>query len=135
MKETIRIKKLGIVDSSRVSAIDGRIEIHIPISYVEEHLEKIFDECTADYMKKHEYIKTNEELNYSVRLIFSCGGFNSDNKSEIEFKLLIIIWQISDDETGKDTAEFYDDIQITFDKEELKIVKKMVIDAISEKLI
>lgn len=130
MKGTTKIKNLGTVNLSGVSIGDGQLEVHVPIDDVAEQLDKVFDECTADYIKKHSNVRSAEELFFDVRVIFSCGGFRWGNKDEAEFKLMLIVWQKSDEET----AEFYEDIPISFDEEDAKRIKKVIWDGLGETL-
>lgn len=134
MKGTTKINNLGIINLSGVSLGDGQIEVHIPIENVSKQLDKIFDECTADYMKKHENVKSCDELNYDVRIVFACGGFVSGNRNNSEFNLFIIVWQKLDDETGEDTAEFYDEIPVAFNDEDSKKIKRIIWDCLGEAL-
>ena len=55
-------------------------------------------------------------------------------KNEAEFNLMLIVWQKSDDGTGEDTAEFYEDIPITFDEEDAKKIKKVIWDGLGKAL-
>jgi len=129
MKGTTKIDSLGTINLSDVSIGVGQLEVHIPIEDVSKQLDKTFDECTADYIKKHGNVKSCDELNYDVRVVFSCGGFVSGN-SDTEFNLFIIVWQKVDDMT----AEFYEQIPVTFDNEDTKKIKRVIWDSLGEAL-
>ncbi len=129
MKGTTKIDSLGTINLSGVSIGDGQLEVHIPIEDVSKQLDKIFDECTADYMKKHGNVKSSDDLNYDVRVVFSCGGFVSGN-GDTEFNLFIIVWQKEDEMT----AEFYEQIPVTFDSEDTKKIKRVIWDSLGEAL-
>ena len=130
MKGTTKIKNLGTVNLSGVSVGDGQIEVHVPIDDVSEQLNKVFDECVADYIKKHSNVGSAGELFFDVRVVFYCGCFRYGNKDEAEFSLILIVWQKSDE----DTAEFYEDIPITFDAEDARKIKKVIWDGLGETL-
>lgn len=126
MKGTEEIKSLGTVNLEGISMEEGRLEIHVPIDEVAKPLSRVFDRCTKDYIKKYGNVKSCKELNYDVRVILSCGSFQPDSEREAEFNLFIIVWQSSDDETGEDTAEFYEDIPVFFEIEDTEKLKKIV---------
>lgn len=126
---TTKLDSLGTIDLSGVSIGDGQLEVHIPINDVSKQLEKIFDECTADYMKKHENVNSCDDLNYDVRVVFSCGGFALGN-SDSDFKLFVIVWQENDDMS----AEYYEEIQVTFNDEDAKKMKRVIWDGLGEAL-
>lgn len=134
MRGTTKIKNLGIVNLDGVSIGNGQIEVHVPIADAAEQLDKVIDECTIRYMACHKNVKLNEELNFDVRVVFSCGGFRLSNKDEAEFNLLIIVWQKSDHETGKDTTEFYEEIPVSFNDSDSKRIKKIIWDGLGEAL-
>lgn len=134
MRGTTKIENLGVVDLDGVSIGDGRIEVHVPIADVAEQLDKVLDECITHYMKQYKNVKSDEELNFDVHVIFSCGGFRNANKDEAEFELLIIIWQKSDDESCSDTAEFYEEIPVVFSEADSKKIKKIIWDGLGEAL-
>ena len=75
MKGTTKIKNLGTVNLSGISIGDGYIEVHIPIDDATDQMERVFDECIADYIKKHDNVESADELMFDVRVVFSCGGF------------------------------------------------------------
>lgn len=126
MKGTTKIKNLGTIILENVSIDDGQIEVHLPIDDVAEQLDKVLDECTKEYKTKYNNVKSSIELNFDIRVIFSCGGFRYGNKDEAEFKLFVIVWQKSDDENGRNTAEFYEDIPVYFDTEDAKEIKRII---------
>ena len=134
MKGTAKIKTLGTINLSGVSVGHGQIEVHIPIENVSDQLDRVFDECTADYMKTYGDVESCSELNFDVRVVFSCGGFVFGNRNHAEFNLLIIVWQKSDDTTGRDTAKFYEEITVLFDSEDTKKIKRIIWDGLGEAL-
>ena len=134
MRRTAVIENLGTVNLEGVSIGSGQIEVHVPIDMADEQLDKVTDECVNNYMKQYQNVKSEEELNFDVRVVFSCGSFRNANKDEAEFNLLIIIWQKSDDKTGNDTTEFYEEIPVSFNDEDSKKIKKIIWDGIGEVL-
>lgn len=132
MKKTTKIKNLGMVNLVGTSIEDGRLEVHIPIDVTAQTLDRILDHCTKDYIRKYNNVESQEELNYDVRVACSCGGFKADSGEGMEFTLFIIVWQRSDAETEKDTAEFYGDIPVCFDEEDTEKMKSIVWDALSK---
>ena len=125
MKGTTKIKNLGTVVLDRVSVDNGQIEVHVPIDDITEQLDGVIDKCIADFMGKHENVKSSDELVFDVRVVFSFGNF----KDNTEFSLFIIVWNESDDE-----AEFYEEIPVSFDEEDSKKIKKIIWDGLGESL-
>lgn len=134
MRGTTKLDSLGTIDLSDVSIGNGQLEVHIPIENGTKQMQEIFDECTADYMKKHGNVKSYNELNYDVRVVFSRGGFVYGNRNNAEFNLLVIVWQKSDDITGKDTAEFYEEIAVDFNSADAKKIKRVIWESLGEAL-
>lgn len=134
MRRTTVIENLGTVNLEGVRIGSGQIEVHVPIDMASEQLDKVTDECVNNYMKQYQNVKSEEELNFDVRVVFSCGSFRNANKDEAEFNLLIIIWQKSDDETENDTTEFYEEIPVSFNSEDSKKIRKIIWDGIGEVL-
>lgn len=133
MNGTTKLKSLGIIELDGVSVNGGQIEVHIPISEVSEQLEKVLDECAKLYVQKYDKV-TVEDLNFDVRVVLSCGNFCRGDEKETEFDLFVVVWQQNDDETGKDTAEFYEEIPVLFSAEETRRIKKIVWDSLGEML-
>ena len=125
MKGTTKIKNLGTVVLDSVSVDNGQIEVHVPIDDITEQLDGVIDKCIADFMGKHENVKSSDELVFDVRVVFSFGNF----KDNTEFSLFIIVWNESDDE-----AEFYEEIPVSFDEEDSKKIKKIIRDGLGESL-
>ncbi len=125
MKGTTKIKNLGTVVLDSVSVDNGQIEVHVPIDDITEQLDGVIDKCIADFMGKHENVKSSDELVFDVRVVFSFGNF----KDNTEFSLFIIVWNESDDE-----AEFYEEIPVSFDEEDSKKIKKIIWDGLGESL-
>lgn len=125
MKGTTKIKNLGTVVLDSVSVDNGQIEVHVPIDDITEQLDGVIDKCMADFMGKHENVKSSDELVFDVRVVFSFGNF----KDNTEFSLFIIVWNESDDE-----AEFYEEIPVSFDEEDSKKIKKIIWDGLGESL-
>ena len=125
MKGTTKIKNLGTVVLDSVSVDNGQIEVHVPIDDISEQLDGVIDKCIADFMGKHENVKSSDELVFDVRVVFSFGNF----KDNTEFSLFIIVWNESDDE-----AEFYEEIPVSFDEEDSKKIKKIIWDGLGESL-
>lgn len=126
MKGRTKIKSLGTVNLEGISLEDGRFEVHMPIEDVDEALGRVLDQCTKDYIIKHSNVESRQELYFDVRITFSCNSFPLSSDKEGEFYLFIIIWQSSDEETGKDTAEFYEDVPVFFDTEDTAKLKRIV---------
>lgn len=133
MEGTTKFKSLGVVELDGVCINGGQIEVHIPVDEVSEQLEKVLDECVKLYIQKHDKA-TMEELNFDIRVILSCGNFCRGDGKEAEFHLFIVVWQKSDEETGKDTAEFYEEIPVSFSAEETRRIKKIIWDSLGEML-
>lgn len=135
MKGTTKIKSLGMIDLDGVSIGDGHIEVHVPIKDVSKQLDKVFNDCTDNYMRKFKNVKSSDELYFDVRIIFSSGSFRNSVKDESEFTLTIIVWQKSDEKTGKDTPEFYDEIPVSFNERDTRKVKKIIWDGLGAMLL
>ncbi len=132
MKGSTKIKNLGTINLSGVSVGNGQIEVHIPVEDVSGQLDRILDECTSDYMSAYKDVKSASELNFDVRVVFSCGGFVFGNRNNAEFNLFIIVWQKSDDITGRDTAKFYEDVPVAFGTGDTKKIKRIIWDGLGE---
>ncbi|MEY8433240.1 hypothetical protein AALC75_22525 [Lachnospiraceae bacterium 48-42] len=130
MMGTTKIENLGVINLSDVAVKNGQLEVHIPIEIISEEFDRILDECTADYMKKYRNVKSCNELNYDIRVVFSCGSWVSDD-NEIEFSLIVIVWQKVDDMT----AEFYEEIPVTLDGKSLDKIKRVIWDALGKMLL
>ncbi len=126
MERTTVIKNLGTVVLKDVSLGDGQIEIHLPIECVSDSLEKVLDNCMEDFKSKHT-TKSDNDVSFDVRVVFSCGDFRTSKKNEAEFTLLVIVWNES-------ATEFYDDIPVSFDEEDSKKIKKIIWDEIGKTL-
>lgn len=132
MNGTTKFKSLGVVELDGVCINGGQIEVHMPVDEVSEQLENVLDECVKSYIQKHTGV-VMEDLNFDVRVMLSCGNF-CRNGNEPEFNLFIVVWQKKDEETGKDTAEFFDEIPVSFSAEEAKRIKKIIWDSLGELL-
>ena len=118
MERTTVINSLGTVVLKDISLGDGQIEVHVPIECVSDSLEKVLDNCMEDFKSKHT-TESDNDINFDVRVVFSCGDFRTSKKNEAEFTLLIITWNGS-------ATEFYDDIPVSFDKEDSKKIKEII---------
>lgn len=133
MKRTTNFKSLGVVELDGVCINGGQIEVHMPVDEVSEQLENVLDECVKSYTQKHTGV-VMEDLNFDVRVVLSCGNFCRNDGNEPEFNLFIVAWQKKDEETGKDTAEFFEKIPVSFSAEESKRIKKIIWDSLGELL-
>lgn len=127
MEGTTKFNSLGVIDLEGASIGDGQIEVHMPVEEVAEQLKKVLDECAEDYLKKHENVDA-DALNYDVRVVLACGNFCRGDGKAVEFSLLVTIWE------SNGTAEFYDEIPVSFSEEESKRVKKILWDKLGELL-
>lgn len=132
MKGTAKIKGLGTVNLSGVSIGNGQIEVHIPVEDVSGQLDRVLDECTSDYMKTYKDVRSGSELNFDVRVVFSYGSTAFENGNNAEFNLFIIVWQQSDDITGRDTAKFYEEIPVAFDSVDTNKIKRIIWDGLGK---
>lgn len=119
MNGTTKFKSLGVVDLDGASIGDGQIEVHMPIDETAEQLEKVLDECTEDYLKEHKNVSA-DALNYDIRVVLACGGFCRGDGKEVEFSLLVTVWE------SNGNAEIYDEIPVSFSEEETKRIKKIL---------
>lgn len=126
MVGTTKIGNFGEVNLKGVSLGDGQIEVHVPIDDASDKLESVVDNCIKDYMKKNKNVKSQEDILFDVRIVFSFGGFSTPSSSE--FTILIIIWQ----ESNEETAECYCDIPVNLDTEDITILKKIIWDSLGE---
>ena len=133
MKGTTNFKSLGVVELDGVCINGGQIEVHMPVDEVSEQLKNVLDECVKSYAEKHTGV-VMEDLNFDVRVVLSCGNFCMNVGNESEFNLFIVVWQKKDEETGKDTAEFFEEIPVSFSAEESKRIKKIIWDSLGELL-
>lgn len=132
MKGTAKIKGLGTINLSGVSIGNGQIEVHIPVEDVSGRLDRVLDECTSDYMKTYKDVRSGSELNFDVRVVFSYGSTTFENGNNAEFNLFIIVWQQSDDITGRDTAKFYEEIPVAFDSVDTNKIKRIIWDGLGK---
>lgn len=127
MNGTTKFKSLGVVDLEGASIGDGQIEVHMPVEEVSKQLKKVLDGCAEDYLKKRKNVNV-EDLNYDIRVVLACGSFYRGNGKEVEFSLLVTVWE------DNGYAEIYDDIPVSFTEEETKRVKKILWDKLGELL-
>ena len=125
MEGTTKLKTLGVVDLKGASIGDGQIEVHMPVEEVSEQLKKVLGNCTEAYMKRYEDANA-ENLNYDIRVVLAYGNFCKGNGKEVEFSLLVTVWEDSE------RVEMYDEIPVLFTEEEKDIVKKILWDKMGE---
>ena len=135
MTEATKINELGTIILDGVSIRDGQIEVHVPIDECSEQLESVLDDCTRRYMNEHNNVNSFEDLYFDISIVFTCGGFRNGRQDEAEFQLAVIVWQRSDDVTGKDTAEFYEEIPVSLSEEDSKKIRRIIWDKLGEMLL
>lgn len=127
-----RIDTIGTVDMRDTSLyLSGQITIHMEFDEIEDVADTIIDNCMDQYMKRYPGVNPENDVYWDFGVVYTSG---IDNWEWSEYMAEIYIWQKSDDITGKDTGECYDEIHLTLSDEAKAKVKQIIVNKISEML-
>lgn len=131
MKNT-RIDTIGTFDMRDTSLyLSGQITIHMELDEIEDVADTIIDNCIDQYMKRYPGVDPEKDVYWDFGVVYTSG---IDNWEWSEYMAEIYIWQKSDDITGKDTSECYDEIHLTLSDEAKAKVKQLIVDKMAEML-
>lgn len=120
-KETI--KEIGVINIEAVEVAEGCIEMRIPVEIVSQQLDNKLDKLIADFEKSYPDA-TKRNIAYEARMVFSLNRYNS------EFTLMLIIF----DAENQDTAEIWDELEVTLSEDAKKQFRKIAWEKLGEAL-
>ena len=120
-KETI--KEIGVINIEAVEVAEGCIEMRIPVEIVSQQLDNKLDKLIADFEKNHPDA-TKRNIAYEARMVFSLNRYNP------EFTLMLIIF----DAENQDTAEIWDELEVTLSEDAKKQFRKIAWEKLGEAL-
>ena len=102
-----QIETIGTVDMCNTSlCLSGQIRIHMALDEIYDQADSIIEKCMARYSKRYPGVDTEKDVFWDLGVVYTSG---LDNREYSEFMAEVYVWQKSDDITGKETAECYDD--------------------------
>lgn len=116
------------VNLSGMKTSDSQTEIHIPIDSLSGQFNSILVDCMDNYMAKHKNVTSTDDLCLDAQIIILCDGFCS--LTDFKYTLFVTVWQVSDESKGMDTAEYYEDIPVSFGSNEAKKIKQIIWNAL-----
>lgn len=122
MKNTT-IKEIGTFNVEGLETVEGQLEMRIPVEVISQQLDKKLDELFADFEKCHPEV-ASENITYEARLVFSLNRYNP------EFSLMLIIF----DAENQETAEIWDELEVTLSEDAKKQFRKIAWDKLGEAL-
>ena len=120
-KETI--KEIGVINIEAVEVAEGCIEMRIPVEIVSQQLDNKLGKLIADFEKNHPDVE-KKNIAYEARMVFSLNRYNP------EFTLMLIIF----DAENQDTAEIWDELEVTLSEDAKKQFKKIAWEKLGEAL-
>lgn len=120
-KETI--KEIGVINIDAIEVAEGCIEMRIPVEIVSQQLDNKLDKLIADFEKNHPDA-TKRNIAYEARMVFSLNRYNP------EFTLMLIIF----DAENQDTAEIWDELEVTLSEDAKKQFRKIAWEKFGEAL-
>lgn len=120
-KETI--KEIGVINIDAIEVAEGCIEMRIPVEIVSQQLDNKLDKLIADFEKNHPDA-TKRNIAYEARMVFSLNSYNP------EFTLMLIIF----DAENQDTAEIWDELEVTLLEDAKKQFRKIAWEKLGEAL-
>ena len=120
-KETI--KEIGVINIDAIEVAEGCIEMRIPVEIVSQHLDNKLDKLIADFEKNHPDV-SNKKISYEAIMVFSLNRYNP------EFTLMLIIF----DAENQDTAEIWDELEVTHSEDAKKQFRKIAWEKFGEAL-
>ena len=120
-KETI--KEIGVINIDAIEVAEGCIEMRIPVEIVSQQLDNKLDKLIADFEKSYPDV-TEKNIAYEARMVFSLNRYNP------EFTLMLIIF----DAENQDTAEIWDELEVTLSEDAKKQFRKIAWEKLGEAL-
>lgn len=120
-KETI--KEIGVINIEAVEVAEGCIEMRIPVEVVSQQLDNKLYKLIADFEKNHPDV-AKKNIAYEARMVFSLNRYNP------EFTLMLIIF----DAENQDTAEIWDELEVTLSEDAKKQFRKIAWEKLGEAL-
>lgn len=126
------IDTIGTVDMSDTSLyLAGQITIHMALDDIQDEADAIIESCMERYSKSYPGVDTEEDIYWDFGVVYTSG---IDNWELSEFMAEIYVWQKSDDITGKDTCQCYDDFHLSLSDEAKAKVKQIIVDKMADML-
>lgn len=126
------IDTIGTVDMSDTSLyLAGQITIHMALDDIQDEADAIIESCMERYSKSYPGVDTEEDIYWDFRVVYTSG---IDNWELTKFMAEVYVWQKSDDITGKDTCQCYDDFHLSLSDEAKAKVKQIIVDKMAEML-
>ena len=121
MKQTI--KEIGTINVEHLEVAEGQLEMRMPVEVISKQFGTTLDELFAEFKENHPNV-TSENIVYEARMVFSFNRYNP------EFSLMLIIF----DAENQDTAEFWDELEVTLSEDAKKQFRKIAWDKLGEAL-
>lgn len=130
MKRTV--ESIGTVDMSDTSLyLAGQITIHMALDEIQNEADAIIESCMERYSKSYPGVDTEKDIYWDFGVVYTSG---IDNWELTEFMAEIYVWQKSDDITGKDTCQCYDDFHLSLSDKAKAEVKQIIVDKMADML-
>lgn len=130
--KNLTVDTIGTVDMSDTSLdLSGQIVIHMAFNEIEEEADTIIDNCMAQYVKHYPGIDIEKDVYWDFEVVYTSG---LDNPEYSEFMAQMYVWQRSDDITGKDTCQCYDEFHLSLSDGAKAKVKQIIANKIIEML-
>lgn len=121
MKQTI--KEIGTINIECLEVAEGQLEMRMPVEVISKQLSTTLGELFAEFKEDHPNV-TSENIAYEARMVFSFNRYNP------EFSLMLIIFDVE----NQDTAEIWDELEVTLSKDAKKQFRKIAWDKLGEAL-
>lgn len=122
MKQTI--KEIGTINMERLNVAEGAIEMRIPVEVISEQMDSKLDEIYEYFYKKNPQVNP-KDVYYEARLVFQFGRANND------FSLMLIVF----DSNNMDSAEIWDELEVTLSEDVKKQFRKIAWDKLGEAIL
>lgn len=122
MKQTI--KEIGTINMEGLNVAEGAIEMRIPVEVISEQMDSKLDEIYECFYKNNPQVNP-KDVYYEARLVFQFGRANND------FSLMLIVF----DSNNMDSAEIWDELEVTLSEDVKKQFRKIAWDKLGEAIL
>lgn len=122
MKQTI--KEIGNINIDGINVAEGAIEMRIPVEVISEQMDSKLDEIYEYFYKNNPQVNP-KDVYYEARLVFQFGRANND------FSLMLIVF----DSNNMDSAEIWDELEVTLSEDVKKQFRKIAWDKLGEAIL
>ena len=125
-----KINGIGEVNMSKVSMYPaGMFTVHIGFDDIGKDADVILEECERRYKERYPQVDAEKDTYFDFNIVH-----NMNLECEPEFTACVYIWQKSDEETGVDTCECYEDFILKLDDKGKDTVKRIIWQKLGESL-